>query len=214
LGIGNPHNETTTRQKDFKTMSEKIDNNVTLINVRILYPELFVPSLGLNPKPDDKPQYKLTVLLNKATDGKEIAKVGAVIKKIAAAKWGADIAIPADRQPLKDGDNPDANEMYRGHWYMRLKTNYAPNVSDRQGRRLPDNSPIPAGGDYCAVTMSVATYPAGPGYKDGLTAYLGNQVVFMAKGEPLGGNAGVSLEDILSQLPAVQNEVGAGDLPF
>lgn len=183
---------------------------VKVTNCRVIWPDLFQPRKIDPTNNEEVPKYALTLLLDKNTaEGKaNISRVREGIKAVAAAAWPSDPkALKADKQPMRDGDNEDMNETYRGYIVVRSSSRRAPIVVDRNRSQLNPSHGRPAGGDYCNVVLGMysSDHKMGKFVSAGLEA-----VQFVAAGEPLGGRSAVDPNECFDDLSA-QTAGASGD---
>jgi hypothetical protein len=88
------------------------------------FPDLFVPTLGKNPKPNEKPKYKLTLLFPKGADLTALKEAAA---KCARDKWGSDLPKKL-KSPFLDAGQYDYEGYEAGMTFIRTSTVQAPGV--------------------------------------------------------------------------------------
>lgn len=178
--------------------------------VRLSYAKLF------QPEADDsgKLKYSTQILIDK-NDTETLQKIQAAIAMAAGQKWGGNVPQGA-RTPLRDGDRSGPGgvpakatsgvEPYGGHYFMNLKSDYAPDVVDQAMRKITDPGHI-VSGDYARVSMNCFAFDNKNG--QGLAFGLAN-VQLVRKGEPLGNRVAADKE--FEAIPTDPNAVAAGDM--
>lgn len=194
----------TNEQKAVKHIVTTLDNPV-----RLSYAKLFVPEA------DDtgKMKYSTQILINKS-DTVTIQKIQAAMKLCAEIKWNGTVP-PGARVPLRDGDVTGiggvpakakaGQEPYGGHYFMNLKSDYAPDVVDQAMRKITDAGQI-VSGDFARVSMNAFAYDNKKGA--GVAFGLAN-VQLVRKGEPLGDK--VSADKEFAPIPTDGAAVAGGD---
>lgn len=174
--------------------------------VRGSYCNLFKAVLGQNAKEGDIPKFGLTILIPK-TDT-------ATLKKLEVAREAAIDKMFGSKRPAKldttlhDGDlpRPSNGEAFgpecKGHWVMAVQSKYKPEVKDRQGNDIFEES-VCGSGDFFKV--SIGAYAYNKAGKRGVSFGL-NNVLFWDKGESLSGRSRAS-DDFADDI----NEGGGDD---
>ena len=86
--------------------------------------------------------------------------------------------------PLNDGDEERPNdEIYKNSYYINAKSDYAPNIIDRHGRKLRSDDDVYSG---CYGRVSITFYAYRKNKNVGIGAGL-NNLLKCADGERLGG---------------------------
>ena len=86
--------------------------------------------------------------------------------------------------PLNDGDEERPNdEIYKNSYYINAKSDYAPNIIDRHGRKLKSDEDVYSG---CYGRVSITFYAYRKNKNVGIGAGL-NNMLKCADGERLGG---------------------------
>ena len=86
--------------------------------------------------------------------------------------------------PLNDGDEERPNdEIYKNSYYINAKSDYAPNIIDRHGRKLRSDEDVYSG---CYGRVSITFYAFRKNKNVGIGAGL-NNMLKCADGERLGG---------------------------
>lgn len=170
--------------------------------VRATFVNVFEPRVN---ELSGQEEYSLQILIPK-TDKETLSAIKGAVEEAANAKWPK--KRPAKfRFPLRDGDAPEeaeGTEKYperAGHFFVNVKSKFAPQIVDRQRAPVVDRSEFQSG-DYCRVSLNA--YPYDMKGNCGVSLGLQNIQVW-CKGEPLGG-AGARAEDQFSELPADNEE--------
>lgn len=178
--------------------------NVTTGEVRFSYVHLFKPYAF---QQGQEEKYSCTVLVPK-TDTDTMARVNAAIEAAKqrgiSDKWGG-IQPPVVPTPLYDGDGvrpSDGMEFgseCKGHWVFTAsaKADYPPEVVDRQGNPVINQSEIYSG---MYGRVNVTFYPYAFGGKKGIGCGLG-PVQKLRDGEVLGGGAPTAAQAFRTQPP-------------
>jgi len=176
--------------------------NVTTGEVRFSYVHLFKPYAF---QQGQEEKYSCTVLVPK-TDTDTMARVNAAIEAAKqrgiSDKWGG---IPVVPTPVYDGDGvrpSDGMEFgteCKGHWVFTAsaKADYPPEVVDRQGNPVINQSEIYSG---MYGRVNVTFYPYAFGGKKGIGCGLG-PVQKLRDGEVLGGGAPTAAQAFGAQPP-------------
>lgn len=178
--------------------------NVTTGEVRFSYVHLFKPYAF---QPGQEEKYSCTVLVPK-TDTDTMARVNTAIEAAKqrgiSDKWGG-IQPPVVPTPVYDGDGvrpSDGMEFgteCKGHWVFTAsaKADYPPEVVDRQGNPVINQSEIYSG---MYGRVNVTFYPYAFGGKKGIGCGLG-PVQKLRDGEVLGGGAPTAAQAFGAQPP-------------
>jgi len=178
--------------------------NVTTGEVRFSYVHLFKPYAF---QQGQEEKYSCTVLVPK-TDTDTMARVNAAIEAAKqrgiSDKWGG-IQPPVVPTPVYDGDGvrpSDGMEFgteCKGHWVFTAsaKADYPPEVVDRQGNPVINQSEIYSG---MYGRVNVTFYPYAFGGKKGIGCGLG-PVQKLRDGEVLGGGAPTAAQAFWAQPP-------------
>ena len=196
----------TNEQKAVKHVTTTVGNPV-----RLSYAKLFVPEA------DDsgKLKYSTQILINKS-DTETLTKIRTAMKMASDQRWGSAENVPQGaRVPLRDGDASGLGGVpakavagaapYGGHFFMNLKSDYAPDVVDQAMIKITDSGQI-VSGDYARVSMNCFAYDNKKGA--GVSFGLAN-VQLVRKGEPLGDK--VSAEKEFESIPTDADAVASGD---
>ena len=159
-----------------------------------------------------KNEYSTEFLIAKS-DATTIAALKAAMKSALDKKWNG--KYPSNlRNPLRDGDTETKQdgtplgEQYKGHYFIRCKTNEQPGVVDAQGQPIMVANDF-VSGDYGRV--SVTAYAYSQAGNNGV-AFWFNNAQLMEKGEALGGKA--SAADDFGAVSAMPNTAGMDNIPF
>jgi len=178
--------------------------NVTTGEVRFSYVHLFKPYAF---QQGQEEKYSCTVLVPK-TDTDTMARVNAAIEAAKqrgiSDKWGG-IQPPVVPTPVYDGDGvrpSDGMEFgteCKGHWVFTAsaKADYPPEVVDRQGNPVINQSEIYSG---MYGRVNVTFYPYAFGGKKGIGCGLG-PVQKLRDGEVLGGGGPTAAQEFGAQPP-------------
>jgi hypothetical protein len=122
----------------------------------------------LEPKadPQGKLKYSLALLIPKSRT-KELDPLRAAIQEVAKAKWGPKAAgiLQTTKYPaLRDGDlkmveteeGPKVDPVYKGHFYMSLRTDRKPQVIDAAKQPVFTDEDVYSG---CLMRCQVAVFP-------------------------------------------------------
>lgn len=119
-----------------------------------------------------------------------IAAVKAAMKNALDKKFGA--AFPKNlRSPLRDGDTETKQDgsplgsEYKGHYFIRCKSNEQPGVLDQEGHPILAANDF-VSGDYGKI--SVTAYAYSQAGNNGV-AFWFNHAQLIQKGEPLGSKS-------------------------
>lgn len=194
---------------------QNTDTKLILRNVRLSFPELFVPVAYEEGKPK---KYEATFLIPK--NSPQMAEVQAAIIKAARAKWGPDAEKvlkqlqASNRTCITDGDLKDY-AGYAGNWALKAKNEVRPPVRDRQGGAVVSDSGAVYSGCYVNGHISFWAQDH-PQWGKRINANL-RGIQFVADGEAFTGG-GVATDDEFESV-AADETVGGGfamddDLPF
>lgn len=166
---------------------------VTLKNVRLSFPDLFVARPF---KPGDEPKFKATLLIPK--DDPQIAVVEAAIKQAGIDKgWGAkteaiinSIRGNPNKFCFQDGDTKDY-DGYEGMMALSAGSKARPLIIDRDKTQLVQADGRPYAGCYVNASIEIFGYTnSGNGISAALTG-----VQFVRDGDSFGGGAPASPDD-------------------
>ena len=134
-----------------------------------------------------KEEFSTQVLVPK-TDTETVGQLKAAAKAALTAKFGD--KIPKNiRNPLRDGDTETKSDgsplgaEYAGHYFFNTKSTAKPGAVDAHGHDILGNNDI-VSGDYGRVALNAYAYDQA-GNKG--VSYGLNNIMFMSKGESLGG---------------------------
>ena len=134
-----------------------------------------------------KDEFSTQVLVPKA-DTETVGALKAAAKEALTAKFGD--KIPKNvRNPLRDGDTETKadgaplGKEYAGHFFFNTKSTNKPGAVDANGQDLLGSNDI-VSGDYGRVSLNAYAYSQAG--NNGVSFGL-NNIMLVAKGEPLGG---------------------------
>lgn len=173
-------------------MSKRDGNKVITNRVRMSFLNWFAPRKNdLN----GKDEYSAELLIPK-TDTDTINNLKAAMKEAIVAKFGDKIP-PNLKNPLKDGDTAtkaDGSSLadyYKGHYFLRTKSNEKPGVIGTDGQELREASQF-VSGDYGQAAIVAFAYDTTA--NKGVSFYLQN-LLFTDKGEAFGGGRASASDD-------------------
>lgn len=190
-------------------MSEELNLEINLPNVRISYPHLFEPYAGPN---GGKAKYSAMFLLHKVEHAALIEQIKARIKAVIAQEFKGKTRVPAgDKLCLRDGDlsgRPDE----AGYWTFSSSESRRPVVVNR------DRSPLVAEDEVifpgCRVNAKVRLWAQDNQYGARINANLIG-VQFVKDDEKLGnGRAAYSADDMFDDVSSAFGEEVPGNDPF
>jgi len=190
------------------TETLKSDGEVTLLKVRLAFPDLYVPTAMEEGKPK---QYGATFIM--AQDGKMHKRVQAAVDKIAEAKWGKkakDVLDLIDEDTQKfcfiSGDHKKKRNLdgFEGNMALSAKNKLRPPTLNARGEPTdPDDGVVFAG---CYVNAKVELWAQDNKHGKAIRASLLG-VVFHSKGDAFGGGRVASADD-LADLAVGDDEYG------
>ena len=134
-----------------------------------------------------KDEFSTQVLVPKS-DTETVGALKAAAKEALMAKFGD--KIPKNvRNPLRDGDTETKSDgsalgkEYAGHFFFNTKSTNKPGAVDANGQDLLGSNDI-VSGDYGRVSLNAYAYSQAG--NNGVSFGL-NNIMLVAKGEPLGG---------------------------
>ena len=162
----------------------------------------------LQPREDDNGKMKYSVSLIIPKDDTET--VDAIRRAIQytyndstetlAGKNGVVPEFDDITMPLNDGDEERPNDdVYKNSYYINAKSDYAPNIIDRHGRKLKSDEDVYSG---CYGRASITFYAYRKNKNVGIGAGL-NNMLKCADGERLGGM--ISAETDFAEFIDVKN---------
>ncbi len=167
-------------------------SSLKLKNVRLSFPDLFVPRPF---KAGDVPKFKATFLI--AKDDPQIKEIEAAIKAVAEAKWGkkADAILKSIRNNpnkfcFQDGDTKEY-DGYAGCMALSANNKARPLVIDRDKSPLTQEDGKPYAGCYVAATLELFAYDNSG---NGISASLGG-VQFYRDGDNFAGGKPANVDD-------------------
>lgn len=158
-----------------------VGGTVTTTKGRLSFPHLLSKHTE-GEYPSNK--YETTLLIPKSTD---ISKLEKAVMDVAQKAFPGKITKLSDlaHNPIGDGDEKDL-DGYKGHWTIRAKSKYPPQIvgPDVQPLTLADPSEAIYGGAYAKISMKPLSFvQAG---KPGVTWQLQN-VQWLGHGDRFGG---------------------------
>lgn len=171
---------------------------VTLSNVRLSFPHLFVPQASTTG--EGEPKYNATFIIDPASSNAKVLK--AAVEAVAKEKWGAkaDSTLAALRKGNKVcyREEPKANQsgdVYAGfedmHW-ISASDKVRPTVIDRDKSPLTAAKGKPYGGCYVNVILDI--WPQDNAYGKRINASL-KGVQFMKDGDAFSGGGAASVDE-------------------
>lgn len=127
-----------------------IKGQLTLTNVRLSFPDLFIAKSIDN----GKPRYSASFLLDKVKDKAQLNAINKIIKELTDEEFGGK-ALPGDKLPIHDGDEKEY-DGYAGHYYLSANKGQEQGrvtVVDQSKNPLTKEDPIPYAG--CRVNAVV-----------------------------------------------------------
>jgi hypothetical protein len=168
------------------TLNRKNDMSTRVVTGKCRFVYCSVMSARKN-EMNGKDEFSTQVLVPKS-DTETVAALKAAAKEALTAKFGD--KIPKNvRNPLRDGDTEtktDGSPMgkeYAGHFFFNTKSTNKPGAVDANGQDLLGSNDI-VSGDYGRVSLNAYAYSQAG--NNGVSFGL-NNVMLVAKGEPLGG---------------------------
>lgn len=168
-----------------KETKKEIETIVKLMNVRLAFPQLFVPK-SVN---EGEPAYSASFIISK--DQKDvIAAIEKATAVAAKAKWGekAEAVLKklklANKLPLHDGDLKSEYDGYEGNLFVSARSKIKPRVVNRSAQLLNAEDGIPYAG--CYVVASVSVWAQDNNFGQRINATL-RGVQFMRDGDAFSG---------------------------
>lgn len=187
-------------------MTEELNTEINLRNVRISYPHLFEPKVFEGNT--GKPKYSAKFMIPK-TDTETVKKIGDLMKAMAAASFKDKRLPPADKLCMRDGDLTNKEED-AGYWLLSASDDRRPVVVDK------DRTPLVAEDDViypgCVVNAKVNLWAQDNKYGRRINANLLG-VQFAKDGDRLGnGRVRQAAEDMFDEVADFGGE--EDDSPF
>lgn len=159
---------------------------------RLNWPSLLEKNTG-GKYPSDK--FETTIMIPKAAD---VSNLKAAAMAVAKEAFGDKVKSLADLaySPIRDGDEQGGS--YKGCWTIRAKSTFKPQIFDKAGHPLADDSEIYSG-QYARLSLVPLSYKTGG--KPGVTFALRN-VMILGGGERIGGG-GNGADDFAEYAEAV-----------
>ena len=183
-------------------MSQKDNKKVITNRVRMSFLNWASPKKN---ELNGKDEFGAELLIPKS-DEATIKSIKIAMKEAIVAKFGD--KIPGNlRNPLKDGDTAtkaDGSPLadyYKGHCFLRTKSNEQPGVIDSDNNKLTNANDF-VSGDYGRASMTAFAYDTTA--NKGVSFYLQN-LLFTDKGESFGGGR-ASASDDFGVKPAASND--------
>lgn len=115
-------------------MAKLRDNDVRIDNVRLSFPVLVEPKPVMQGKATDQtPYYQATFLLPPTFDRRPLI---AALKVAMVLKWGKEVPISRDKNPIKSCEGMTYAGYAPGWWFVRTKTKRKPGLVDVNGAPL------------------------------------------------------------------------------
>lgn len=175
-------------------MSESTDGVITLKNVRLAFPDLWVPTAF---QEGQQKKYGATFLIKK--DDPQIKVINHTIRQIAKEKWKAKAenvlnSIKGSNQTFcfHDGDNKADLDGYAGHYYLTAKNASRPKVADVDGTPLQQGDGKPYAG--CFVYAKVQLWAQDNNWGKAMRASLLG-VQFLRDGDSFGAGKTMSYDE-------------------
>jgi hypothetical protein len=153
---------------------------IKLTNVRLSYPQLFVPKAQEEGK---EPKFSASFLLDKKQHAALIKQIETLTERTALDQFKK--KVPLKRVPLRDGNEKSDKEGYGDEvMFVSASNNKRPVVVDCDLTPLNQNDPKPYAGCYVNATVRLFAYDHKTGGK-GVSASL-RGVQFVKDGESFG----------------------------
>jgi Protein of unknown function (DUF2815) len=170
------------------------DMIIKLHNVRLAFPDLFIPTAF---EAGQEEKYGATFLVPK--DSPLVKEIEHAINEVAAQKWGAKAKATLDgirgnsqKYCFVDGDTKGQYDGFLGHMALSAKNEKRPLVIDRDKTSLTSGDGRPYAG--CYVHGSVEIWAQDNKWGKGIRASL-RGVQFFREGDAFGGGAPASAEE-------------------
>lgn len=134
-----------------------------------------------------KEEYGCELIIPKE-DTATVNAIKAAMKEVITTKWGDKIP-PKLKNPLKDGDTElkadgsELPELYKGNYFLRVKTTEKPGVIDAEGQKMTNPDDFKSG-DYGRASINAFAYDASA--NKGVSFFLAN-LQQLEVGERFGG---------------------------
>lgn len=165
---------------------------IQIRNVRIAFPQLFVPkAFG-----DGEPKFKATFLM--PPDHAAVKEIEAAIEAAATEKWGAKARETlkglkaADKTCLHNGDVKSEYDGFPGNLFVNASSITDPKVLDRDKSLLSPRDGRPYGG--CYVNAIIDVYAQDNNFGKRINATLAG-VQFVRDGDAFGGGRPASEDE-------------------
>lgn len=158
----------------------KDPNVVKLTNVRLSYPQLFVPK---PPEEGKEPVYSATFLLNKKEHAPLIAEIEKLTERVALDEFKKKVKL--NRVPLRDGNEKEGTDGYGDEvMFVGARNAKRPVVVDRDLTPLTADDSKPYAGCFVNATVRLFAFDHKTGGK-GVSMSL-RAVQFVKDGESFG----------------------------
>lgn len=158
----------------------KDPNVIKLTNVRLSYPQLFVPKAIEDGK---ELKYSATFLLDKKQHASAIAEIEKLTERVALDEFKKKVKL--NRQPLRDGNEKEDKDGYGDEvMFVNASNTKRPVVVDRDLTSLTADDPKPYAGCFVNATIRLFAYDHPKGGK-GVSAAL-RAVQFVKDGDSFG----------------------------
>jgi hypothetical protein len=187
-------------------MSEFLENNIVLKDVKLTYVHLWEPKdWG-----DGNPKYETTVLISKKDETNLKIIKAAYEKALSYGKkkfsWQSVKGIDA---MIKDGDAKETEKFYDDCWYLKAKSTVAPKIVDQGRNIIIDTEQIYSG---VIANICLYLYPYNKGQK-GVSAIL-KAVQKVKDAERLDGATNVDVNSVFENIAFTGTLDTEGDIPF
>lgn len=203
--------ENTKSRKDVSTKTEesqKRQGHVTLLNVRCSYLKIVKPEAVHSERgnPDARKRYDMVVLVPKENDVAYKAVKGEVDRIVKEKKT---VKFKKANLLIKDGDDDEAPEEYRGYWYFTASRSESQGAPPVYGRRKAEGEIKPGHKDFpysgANIHVKVGIYHTDKG-GDKICSSI-ELVKFAGDNTPFGEGSKASADD----LPDDEEEADALD---
>lgn len=184
------------------------DIRIKLTNVRLAFPELFVPKQVEEGK--GKAAFSASFLL--PPDHPDIPKIKAGIKQTAVAKWGEEAQdilsglIAGDKVCLHNGNTKSQYDGFKGNMFVSARSPTRPTVLGQDKAPLVQADGKPYAGSY--VNAIISLWAQQNKYGKRVNAQLAG-VQFLRDGESFGGGTPADVDEF----DTVEGDDADGDAP-
>lgn len=182
-----------------KDETTKKPGHITLLKVRCSYLKIITASAVASERnnPDARKRYDLTILIPK-DDKVAYGLAKGEVDRIVLEKKKAGVTIKKVNQLLKDGDDSEANEDYRGYWYFTASRQEAQGPPPVYGRKKAEGEIKPGHKDWpysgCDIHAKVGIFHTNKG-GDKVCASI-ELIKFAGDNTPLGDKTKASADDL------------------